>query len=238
MFDEGAVAAVAGDDGGDEWISRNGRVLERPNRDKGIVLSRQNQCRYANAIDDPHRTGAVIVISGIAKPVMGGRVRFVELTDRPDSPQRVQREHARDGRRLATHPGLESSHEVPLVGQVRAALQRIHAHRQVHRRRHRADGLQFAWRLIAEVAGQLERQIATQRIARNREGANPVADDQFAQDEKRIVGQPRVVQTAREVLGIPAVALVQSDDVPAARPCLVCHPSHVMGEAGAFQSMQ
>src|SRR5687767_7628885 len=39
------------------------------------------------------------------------------------------------------------------------------------------------------------------------------------------------------MLGATTIALIQADDVKAARPCLRCNPAHVMRVARTFESM-
>src|SRR5262245_8951402 len=47
-----------------------------------------------------------------------------------------------------------------------------------------------------------------------------------------------MVKATRQVLGVAAVALVEPHDVPTAGPRLVGHSAHVMGKAGALETMQ
>src|SRR5687768_18239417 len=50
---------------------------------------------YTTLFRSPQRARAMVVVGRVAEPVMGSRIRFVELTNCPDARQRLQREHAR-----------------------------------------------------------------------------------------------------------------------------------------------
>ena len=88
---------------------------------------------HADAVDDAQRAGAVVVVGGIAEAVMRRRVGLVELAGRSRRAAAASSEKCAGKRRgLPAHPRLEVAHEIPLVDEVRAALERIHAARQVH----------------------------------------------------------------------------------------------------------
>src|SRR5688572_25009994 len=47
-----------------------------------------------------------------------------------------------------------------------------------------------------------------------------------------------MIKATRQVFGVAAVALVEPHDVPATGPRLVGHSAHVVGKAGALETMQ
>jgi hypothetical protein len=90
VFDERAVTAVPGDHDRDIGIPRDCGIAERLRRHERIVFRGQDQRRHADPVDHTHRAGAVVVISRVAEAVMRRRVRFIELTHGPDTPQGVE----------------------------------------------------------------------------------------------------------------------------------------------------
>ena len=138
---------------------------------------------------------------------------------------------------LAAHARFQPPHEVELVGEVRPPFQRFHAHRQIHRWRDGTNSFERRER-VADLAGELQRQVAAQRVAGDGHCRDAIAYDQFVQHEQRIVRQPGVIQAARQMLRLAAVALVQAHDVPARRKGLLGHAAHVVRRARAFEAVQ
>ena len=105
-------------------------------RHERVVLRREDQRR--NPRSDRRRAARWPGGSspGVAEAVMRRRVDVVELANRPDAVERRQVE-APGQARLAPHPRLQVAHEVPLIGEVRAALDRADAALEIDRR---ADG--------------------------------------------------------------------------------------------------
>ena len=66
----------------------------------------------------------------------------------------------------------------------------------------------------------------------------PSRFDQLAQHEQRIVGQAGVVEAAREMLGLAAVALIETYNIPARGKGLVGHAAHVVRSARALEAVQ
>jgi hypothetical protein len=91
--------------------------------------------------------------------------------------------------------------------------------------------------VTVEFPGEFQREITAQRVAGEGEACQAV-DDELAHHRKWIGGETRVIQPAGQVLGAAAVALVETDDVEAARPRLVGHPAHVVAVARPFEAMQ
>src|SRR5688572_14965780 len=70
LLEVSAVTAVRCDDRRDMRIAGDGGGAERRSRDKWIVRRGENQGGHANAVDDAQRAGAVVVVGGIAEPMM------------------------------------------------------------------------------------------------------------------------------------------------------------------------
>ena len=141
-------------------------------------------------------------------------------------------------RRLPAHPRLQVADEIELVGDVGSPLERLHARGQIHRRRHGADGLQLREPLVAELARQLQRQVAAERVAGDGQLPDAFGPDQLAHDEQRVVRQTRVVQPAGEMFGVAAVPLIEADHIPAGGPRLVGDAGDVVSEARALEAVQ
>ena len=84
----------------------------------------------------------------------------------------------------------------------------------------------------------LSARLPAERIASHGHGVETFGVDQFAQHEHRVVDEAGVIEPAREVLGAPAVALVQPHHVPAGRPRFVGHATHVVRLARSFEPVQ
>ena len=90
-----------------------------------------------------------------------------------------------------------------------------------------------------ELAGELQRQIAAERVAGDGERVGCRSRSISSRiTNSGIVRQPGVIEAARQVLGAAAIPLVQPDDVPAGGPGLVGHAAHVVRDAGALEAVQ
>ena len=211
------------------------RVPELPGRHERVVLRGDDQRRDRDAAGHPQAARAVVVVRGVPEPVVGRRERVVELADGADPAQGREVEQAGPDPRLAPHAALQVAHEVPLVDCVPRPLESGDARRQIHRRRDGADGPQGVRR---RGAGQPEREVAAQGVARHGHRRKPVDRGQLPDDRGRIRREARVVEAAREVLGLPAVALVEQHHVEAAGERLVGEPAHVVRPARPLEPVQ
>src|SRR5262249_10286621 len=125
--DEAAMAAVRADAQVDVRVAGDLWVVKRLRRDERIIFRRDNQRRNRDAIDDPHRAGAVVVVLGVAEAEVRRRVDFVELAHALDRVEPRQVEPAGAALLLPPHPPLEVAHEIPLVQPVLLPLERARA---------------------------------------------------------------------------------------------------------------
>src|SRR5262249_50572005 len=95
---------------------------------------------------------------------------------------------------LAPHPRLEVTDEVPLVDEVLRLLERAHALADLENRRDRGDRYQRARRAIAVLAGELQREVAAERVAGDRDRRQAVDLGELLDDVTRVGGQARVKQ--------------------------------------------
>ena len=105
-------------------------------------------------------------------------------------------------------------------------------------RRDRRDRPQRRRRVVAVFAGQLQRQVAAERVAGHRDGRQAVDRRQLVDDVPGVGGQARVEQAGRQMLGVAAVPLVQPHDVHAAGERLGGDAAHVVRVARAVQPVQ
>ena len=226
------MSAAGRDEGPDVRVAGDGGVAELRGRDEGVVARAQDERRDRHPIDDAEAAGPVVVVGGVPESVVRRREGLVELADGAHRGERSEVEAPGHGARLAPHPPLEVADEVPFVDGVAPSFQGVDAERQVKGRRHGADRAQGGRRAAAVVAGELEGQIAAERVADDREGAGvPSTSISSRMTAAGIRGQPRVVEPLRQVLGAAAVPLVEQHDVEAGRPRLVGEPAHVVGLA-------
>ena len=238
LGEEAAVTAAARDDDAHPRIGHDRAIPKLFCRNERIVVGADDERRHGDALDHPQTAGAVVVVAGIVEAMMGRRERFVERAHGADAAQRAQIEAARRQLRLAAHAPLEVADEIPFVQHVAAPLQRLHAAREVHRRRNGADGPQDGGRLGAVVARQLQRNVAAQRVADDGNRGEAVERHQLLNDRLRVGGQSGVVEAGGQVFRPAAVALVEQHHVEAARERLVRQPAHVVRLARPFEAVE
>src|SRR5262245_35501928 len=77
--DKAAVAAVRTDRQPDPRISGHRGIVKRRWRDERVVFGGDDERRHADAIDDPHRAGSVVVVFGAEESEVRRREVFVEF---------------------------------------------------------------------------------------------------------------------------------------------------------------
>src|SRR5467141_1955602 len=121
------MATVRADPQIDMWVAGEPWIVERLRRHERIVFGRDDERRDADAIDDSHRAGAMVIILGVAEAEVRRRVGLVELADGLDRVQLRQVEGARTAAILPAHAPLQVAHEIPLVEHVLRPLERARA---------------------------------------------------------------------------------------------------------------
>ena len=91
---------------------------------------------------------------------------------------------------------------------------------------------------VAVLAGQLQREIAAERIAGDGDRRQAVDARQLVDDVRGVGGQAGMKQPGGQMLGVAAVALVQAHDVHAARERLRGDAAHVVRVARSVQAVQ
>jgi hypothetical protein len=121
---------------------------------------------------------------------MGCGIGFVELTHGPDPPERLHRKCVGKDGCFPAHSRLQIADEVPLIGIIRASLQRLHADRQVHDGRYGTHPNQTGRRTIGELTGEFQRKVSAKRIPGDRDSRNSIALEQLVEDVFHVVRQP------------------------------------------------
>src|SRR5206468_8322308 len=137
--DERAVTAMLADRELNAWIAGQLRIAERPRGHERIVSGGDDERRDADAIDNPHRARAMVVIVGSGEAEVRRRVRLVELTNGADRAELRQVEATGPDAVLAPHARFQIFHEVPLIQEILAEHERANAFGDLDDRRHRGD---------------------------------------------------------------------------------------------------
>src|SRR5262245_46968565 len=88
------------------------------------------------------------------------------------------------------------------------------------------------------VAGQFQREISAERVARHDDAVDAIAVGELADDVIGIRSEPRMIETARVRLGAATVALVQQDHVEPGGETLVAESAHVVRLTRTLETMQ
>ncbi len=107
----------------------------------------------------------MVVVFGPSKAEVRSRVGFVEVPYRPDGRQLGQVEQSRPQALFSSQAASEISDEVPLIEDVGRTLEGVDALRDLDDRRDGRNGSHGARRVAAVLAGELEREVAAQRVA-------------------------------------------------------------------------
>ena len=142
------------------------------------------------------------------------------------------------GEVLAAHARSQSADEIQLVEQVRPALERLDAASELDDRGDGADATQLRRGRGAIVARQLQCEIPAERVAGDDHALDAVLCRDLLDHVRGVCREARVIQPVAERLGAAAVALVEQDDVEAAREGLVGDPLHVVRGARSFQAVE
>ena len=101
-----------------------------------------------------------------------------------------------------------------------------------------ATGAQRPRRMCPVFGGELQRDVAAERVARDRDRRQSINLAQLVDDVRGVGGQPGVKQADRQLLGVAAVALVEAHDVQAAAKRLGGEAAHVVGLARSVEPVQ
>jgi hypothetical protein len=232
------MAAMPADRQRDVRIGRDFRIQEWLPGHERVVFRRDDEGRHRNAVHDAHRTGAMVVVVGAREAEMRRRVGVVELPHGADRPKTAEIERAGPASILAPHPALQIPHEVPLVQEIPRAFEGADAIADLENRRHRRHAAQRGRRGTAVLAGELQREVAPERVTGDHHRSNAIHRRQLADHVFRVGREPGMEQTGREMLGAAAVPLVQAYDAHAAGEGLGAEALHVVGVARAVEAME
>src|SRR3954468_22920040 len=121
----------------------------------------------------------MVVVARAGEAEVRCGVQFVELSNGADACQRVERKAIWEEPRFSPHPRLEVPYEIPLIERIARPLEGPHACLEVEHRRDGAHRAQLARRLRAEITGELEREIASKRVAGHHHPIEAVVSYQF-----------------------------------------------------------
>ena len=93
-------------------------------------------------------------------------------------------------------------------------------------------------RVVAVFTRELQRQISSERVAGDADGSEAVDVREFVHDESRVRRQSGVKEACREMLGVPAVSLVEPHDVHALLERLGRDAAHVVRVARCVEAVQ
>ena len=237
LGEEGAVASVLGFDEGDVGIGGDRFVGLGGDADEGVVEGVEDQRGDGDAVQHARGGGAGVVVFGAGEAGVERGDAVVEGAHGVDAGGAVAVVGAGEERGLAAEAAEESAEEFELVEAVDGAVEGVGGGAEVYRGRDADGGAELGRCGGAEVADELEDEIAAHRVADQRDGFEGVALDEEAQDGEDVVGQAGVVEGGGEGFGAAAVAHVHADDVRAALPELVCVADDVLRVGGAFEAV-
>ena len=137
-------------------------LSERARRHERIVFSRDDQRGHRDAVDDPHRAALVVVVLGILEAEVRRREDVVEFPHGLDRLEPGQIEQPWPVAFLAHHPLLELAHEIPLVEDVLAPLERARALADLDDRRYRGDADERVGRIVAVFACEFQGEVSAE----------------------------------------------------------------------------
>ena len=214
-------------------------LAERRGRDERIVFGGDDQRRHADAIDDAHRAGAVVVVLGAREAEVRRGVGLVELAHGPDLVEPVEREAVREALRpsAASAPSVRarSSTDRRCCCAARARARTPPAPSPARPRRRLAAPAAARRRNRRPASARGCRRASSRR---RRCAAMPSRATSSRITKPASCGQARMIEARREVLGAAAVALIQPDDVEAAREGLVGDAAHVVRGARSLEPVQ
>src|SRR4026209_1507933 len=148
-------------------IAHELRIVEWLRRDERVVLGSDDERGKRNAIDDAERAGAMVVVRGAPEAEVRRGVHVVEVADGSYGRQPFEIEEAWTDTLLSANAPLEIPHEIPLVERVARTLQRPHALADLDDGRHGGDGAKCPRRMRPVFGGELQRDVAAERITRD-----------------------------------------------------------------------
>ncbi len=221
---KGTVSAVHGLDVGDLRIGEEVVSALGCDAQKGIVHGMKDQRGHGDPIDDTGRCSAVVVVVRAAKAGVERGDAIVELAQGANAIGAIRIVGTRKERGLAAEAAKQSAQELDLVETVIGSCSASAEGPRSTAGETPMTERKLQWCQCAQLARQLQDQIAAHGIADERDGAKAMTVDEEAQDGEDVAGQTGVVEGGGERLGAAAVAHVHANDVAAgsARVCWSC----------------
>ncbi len=233
------MAAVRGFDERDAGVGGDDGAAGGRDADEGVVERVEDERGDGDAGEDAGGGGAeVVVLRALEAGVEGGDA-LVEVAQGAQAVGaggvvNVGEEHG-----LAAEVAGEGAEEVALVDAVGGAVEGVGGGAEIERGGDGGDGAEHCGLGAgAELAGELEHEIAAHRVADERDAAQAEAGGERAHDRGDIAREAGVVERGREGFGAAAVAHVHADDVEAGAPHLVGVADDVLRLRRAFEAVE
>lgn len=216
--EKSAVTAVVSFDEPDAGVGEELGAGFWSQADEGVVESLQDERGNGNLLDPVGAGSDAVVVVCAGEAAVSRDDVLVEI------PQGMNPVEAVGGVESRVELGLVA--KVPeQVGEkpacVKAVLRFVHrggGGNQIHKRRDADDGLEIRrWR-GAQLAGQLENQIASHGVADQSEVADKVRAGHFGHDDGDVFGAAGVIDGGRQILAGSATAHIHADNVAAGFP--------------------
>jgi hypothetical protein len=246
--EEGAVAAAFGFEQRDVRIGGDGCAGLVGEADEGIVGGVDEERGDGDAVENACGGGAeVVVVRGAEAGVEGGDA-VVEVAERGDVRGALGVEGAGEEHDLAAEALEECAEEAALVEAVLRLVESVGGGGEIDGGRDADDGVELRRGAGAEIAGELEDEIAAHGVADERDGLKVLGGDEMAEDVFDVGGEAGVVERGGEachvagvtVAGVAAAAVahVHADDVAAGAPELVGIADDVLRLRRAFEAVE
>jgi len=231
------VSAVRGSNEGGVGILFDAAGPGRCEWNEGIILRGDEQVRHADVADDTLGAGRFVVFLGILVTETWSGDGVIEFAHGADAAKSIE------GIALWKEPdffgvaGHQSGDEMALIKIVVAALEGIGTSREIEGGADGGNSSQSRWRGCAEFAGHFGDEIAAHGVSREEDLRKAIAAGEFFEHGAIVGAHAGIVKSRRKEFGATAIALVEADGVEAAFEGLFGDAAHVIGIAGAFQTV-
>ena len=138
-------------------------------------------------MDDPHRAGAMVIVLGAVESEIRSGIPVVEVAHGANRRKPREVKASWMAPVLPAHPRPQSADEIPLVDEVLSPFERVDALGQLHHGGDRAHAAQLRWRSVSVITGQLQGDIAAERIPCNDEALDAFRSHELPHDVIGIV---------------------------------------------------
>ena len=194
-----------------------------------------------DAVEDAGGGGFVVVVGCGAEAGVEGGDAVVEVAEGGNAGGALGIEGAREEDGLAAEAFEESAEELAFVEAILPLVESGGRGVEIDCGRDADGAAELGWGIGAEVAGELEYEVAAHGVADERDGGELLGIEEEAHDVVDVGGHAGVVERGGEashlVVVAAAVAHVHADDVAAGAPEFVGVADDVLRVGGAFKAV-